>query len=84
MTSYQVRDFKNIILGNELLSLPFMSEDTKVSTKGDMLIFKLRIDLVKEKIFKKYVSRRVRFRIFLINIIIGRGTHRNVSKSDAL
>jgi hypothetical protein len=65
MPSYQVRDFKNIILGNELLSLPFMSEDTKVSTKGDMLIFKLRIDLVKEKIFKKYVSRRVRFRIFL-------------------
>ena len=65
MPSYQVRDFKNIILGNELLSLPFMSEDTKVSTKGDILIFKLRIDLVKEKIFKKYVSRRVRFRIFL-------------------
>ena len=60
-----MRDFKNIILGNELLSLPFMSEDTKVSTKGDMLIFKLRIDLVKEKIFKKYVSRRVRFGIFL-------------------
>jgi hypothetical protein len=65
MPSYQVRDFKNIILGNELLSLPFMSEDTKVSTKGDILIFKLRIDLVKEQIFKKYVSRRVRFRIFL-------------------
>jgi hypothetical protein len=42
-----------------------MSEDTKVSTKGDILIFKLRIDLVKEQIFKKYVSRRVRFRIFI-------------------
>ena len=65
MPSYQVRDFKNIILGNELLSLPFMSEDTKVSTKGDMLIFKLRIDIVNEQIFKKYVSRRVRFRTFL-------------------
>ena len=54
-----------MIEGNELLSLPFMSEDTKFSTKGDMLIFKLRLDLVKEPIFKKYVSRRVSSRIFL-------------------
>ena len=49
----------------ELISLPFMSEDTKFSTKGDMLIFKLRIDLVNEQLFKRYVSRRVSCRIFL-------------------
>ena len=28
----------------ELLSVPFMSEDTKFSTKGDLLIYKLRIN----------------------------------------
>ena len=43
----------------ELLSLPFMSEDTKLSSKGDLLMFKLRIDSVNERIFKKYVTSRV-------------------------
>ena len=69
---------------NELLSVPFMSEDTKFSSKGDMLIFKLRVDLVKERLFKKYVSRRVSFRIFLKITILGRGTHRDVSKPDSV
>jgi hypothetical protein len=63
----------------ELISLPFMSEDTKFSTKGDMLIFKLRIDLVNERLFKRYVSRRVSCRIFLYITILGRGTPGDVS-----
>jgi hypothetical protein len=54
----------------ELLSLPFMSEDTKLSSKGDLLMFKLRIDSVNERVFKKYVTSRVRSTI--LNII-GRG-----------
>jgi hypothetical protein len=54
-----------MIEANEIFSVPFMSEDTKFSTKGDMVIFKLRIDVVKEQLFKKYVSRRVSFYIYL-------------------
>ena len=43
----------------ELLLLPFMSEDTKISSKGDILIFKLQIESVNERVFKKYVTSRV-------------------------
>ena len=60
----------------ELLSLPFMSEDTKISSKGDLLIFKLQIDSVNERIFKKYVTSRVRPAI--LNLI-GRGPCGDVS-----
>jgi hypothetical protein len=38
-----------MIQRNEVISIPFMSEDTKISSKGDILIFKLRVDLVKEQ-----------------------------------
>ena len=51
----------------EFLYIPFMSEDTKFSSKGDLLMFKLRTDLVNERIFKKYVTSRVRAAI--LNLI---------------
>ena len=54
----------------ELLSLPFMSEDTKFSSTGDQMIFNLKIDSVNERIFKKYVTSRVS--VAILNII-GRG-----------
>jgi hypothetical protein len=72
-----------MIEGKELLSVPFMSEDTKFSTKGDLLTYKLKIDLVNERLFKKYVSRRVSCRIFFNIKTIGRGTDRDVSKPDS-
>jgi hypothetical protein len=43
----------------ELLSIPFMSEDTKISSTGDLVIFNLKIDSVNERIFKKFVTSRV-------------------------
>jgi hypothetical protein len=59
-----------MIVQRELLLLPFMSENTKISSKGDILIFKLQIDSVNERIFKKYVTSRVCGTIFNL---IGRG-----------
>jgi hypothetical protein len=54
-----------MIEAKELLSVPFMSEETKSSAKGDTIIFKLRVDLVKEQIVKKYISARVSCTIFI-------------------
>ena len=65
-----MRDFQIMIEKIELLSLPFMSEDTKFSSTGDQAIFNLKIDSVNERIFKKYVTSRVR--VAILNII-GRG-----------
>ena len=72
-----------MIEGKELLSVPFMSDDTKFGTKGDLVTYKLKIDLVNERLFKKYVSRRVSCRIFFNIKTIGRGTDRDVSKPDS-
>jgi hypothetical protein len=72
-----------MIEGKELLSVPFMSEDTKFSTKGDLVTYKLKIDLVNERLFKKYVSRRVSCSIFFNIKTIGRGTDRDVSKPNS-
>ena len=57
--AYSVGDFQIMIEQGELLSLPFMSEETKINSKGDRLIFKLKIDSVNERLFKKYASSRV-------------------------
>ena len=67
---YGLIDFQIMIEKLEFLSLPVMSEDTKFSSTGDLVIFNLKIDSVNEQVFKKYVTSRVRFAI--INII-GRG-----------
>jgi hypothetical protein len=63
--AYQVSELQKMIEAKELLSVPFMSEETKFSAKGDTIIFKLRVDLVKEQLIKKYISARVSCTIFI-------------------
>jgi len=36
-----------------------MSENTKINSKGDMMMFKLNINSIEGRTFKKYVSVRV-------------------------
>ena len=43
-----------------VISIPFNSDDTKISAKKDTLIFKINTNKVPESIFKKYVAPRVR------------------------
>jgi hypothetical protein len=63
--AYQVSDLQKMIEQKVLLSVPYMSEETKFSAKGDTIIFKLRVDLVKEQLVKKYISPRVSCTIFI-------------------
>lgn len=70
-----------MVSNHKMLPVPFMSENTKINQKGDGILFQLDIDKVGERLYKSFVTSKVR----LISqiILIGRGKTRNVSKLDS-
>lgn len=57
---YSFVDFKNLKSKNKILYLPFNSENTKINQKGDSMVFKLETDEVGEKLYKRFVTSKVR------------------------